>query len=148
MFNFVTFLLLLLSNLFLLNEGQRFDEDSTRFFATSTENSFSTLKSDEDISTLDYSTIQFNSKEDEWINANQTNLFWKEIQQNSSYELQSENQCRNEMCSNQLIYNGRFNKHRDGCLTFILSILGQPSIFLSFDFSVLLIDQFSWTNLD
>ena len=95
---------------------------------TSTSNEISLFTSTLNVNDEISSTMKLNFEKEEWINLNRSNLNWKRIEFNSSYKLQSENECQKKMCSNTFVYNGLFLNRYEGCLSFILSITGQPSI--------------------
>ncbi|CAF0871188.1 unnamed protein product [Rotaria sp. Silwood1] len=77
-------------------------------------------------------------RNEQWFNYNQANqqgsydssIVWRkskdESLDSSTYILKSEGECADRMCYIKLKYNGSLSNNNDGCLSFILSIRGQP----------------------
>ncbi|CAF0950458.1 unnamed protein product [Adineta steineri] len=63
----------------------------------------------------------------QWLNINEnSSIFWRKINDDSTYIIRSEGHCLEQMCSIKLKYNGSLSNTIDGCLSFILWTYGKP----------------------
>ncbi|CAF3556388.1 unnamed protein product [Adineta steineri] len=63
----------------------------------------------------------------QWLNINEnSSIFWRKINDDSTYIIRSEGHCLEQMCSIKLKYNGSLSNTINGCLSFILWTYGKP----------------------
>ncbi|CAF0829762.1 unnamed protein product [Adineta steineri] len=63
----------------------------------------------------------------QWLNINEnSSIFWRKINDDSTYIIRSEGHCLEQMCSIKLKYNGSLSNSINGCLSFILWTYGKP----------------------